>query len=171
MCARSAITPRSVCWIGRGWKGGPPFIRRHLLQLVAIKRLQARGLSLAQVQARLLNASDAELASLAELPADFVPSNAPPRNPPTQAAHEPRPAPNRQFWKAPPAAAASPAASDSPGELPRTFAGIPLAADVSLLLESPRLLDEQDVAALQAAAQPLLELLRQRGLLSERNSS
>src|SRR6266542_6508786 len=43
--------------------------RRHLLQLVAIKRLQARGLSLAELQQRLLGLSDAALQKLAQLPA------------------------------------------------------------------------------------------------------
>src|SRR3954452_21706457 len=43
--------------------------RRHLLQLVAIKRLQARGATLAQVQRRLLGLPDAALADLARLPA------------------------------------------------------------------------------------------------------
>src|SRR5271157_1271596 len=39
--------------------------RRHLLQLVAIKQLQARGLSLSQVQERLAGATDALLRRLA----------------------------------------------------------------------------------------------------------
>src|ERR1700759_3849444 len=38
---------------------------RHLLQLVAIKRLQARGLSLAAVQERVVGLSDASLRRLA----------------------------------------------------------------------------------------------------------
>src|ERR1700736_5292975 len=42
--------------------------RRHLLQLVAIKRLQARGLSLAEIQQRLVGQSDAALDRLARLP-------------------------------------------------------------------------------------------------------
>src|SRR5579872_4529428 len=54
--------------------------RRHLLQLSAIKRLQARGLALADVQARLLGLTPAALEELAALPADFVPA------PPTAAA-------------------------------------------------------------------------------------
>ena len=37
--------------------------RRHMLQLVAIKRLQAQGLTLAEIQARLFGATDAELES------------------------------------------------------------------------------------------------------------
>src|SRR5438105_13525807 len=42
--------------------------RRHLLQLVAIKRLQAAGRSLAEVQARLVGRTDADLAEIARLP-------------------------------------------------------------------------------------------------------
>src|SRR5436190_12069671 len=42
--------------------------RRHLLQLVAIKRLQARGDSLAQLQKRLLGCTNAQLEAIARLP-------------------------------------------------------------------------------------------------------
>src|SRR5262245_7539197 len=42
--------------------------RRHLLQLVAIKRLQARGVPLVEVQEKLVGASDAALRRLAKLP-------------------------------------------------------------------------------------------------------
>jgi len=38
--------------------------RRHLLQLVAVKALQARGLPLAEVQARLYGSSNPELENL-----------------------------------------------------------------------------------------------------------
>src|SRR4051812_36230344 len=48
---------------------------RHLLQLVAIKRLQANGLSLAEVQARLVGLTDAALRQVARLPADFDPGS------------------------------------------------------------------------------------------------
>ena len=44
---------------------------RHLLQLAAVKRLQAQGLSLAEVQERLVGLTDAALRELARLPADF----------------------------------------------------------------------------------------------------
>src|SRR5262245_35973848 len=46
--------------------------RRHLLQIVAIKRLQAGGLSLAQVQEELLGLSDAALTRIARLPPEAV---------------------------------------------------------------------------------------------------
>src|SRR5262249_5101766 len=48
--------------------------RRHLLQLVAIKRLQARGLSLAQVQEELLGLPTTALARLAKVPAEILES-------------------------------------------------------------------------------------------------
>src|SRR5262245_4269486 len=41
---------------------------RHLLQLVAVKRLQARGQSLAEIQQRLLGLGEAALRRLAQLP-------------------------------------------------------------------------------------------------------
>jgi len=47
------------------------YARRHLYQLVAIKRLQAQGLRLAQIQQRLLNLADRELQKLADVKADF----------------------------------------------------------------------------------------------------
>src|SRR6516164_8652821 len=43
---------------------------RHLLQLVSIKRLQAKGLTLAEVQSRVVGQTDAVLRQLAKLPAD-----------------------------------------------------------------------------------------------------
>src|SRR2546430_17730840 len=42
--------------------------QRHLLQLVAIKRRQAQGHSLAQIQAELVGASDATLRGIAAVP-------------------------------------------------------------------------------------------------------
>ncbi len=42
--------------------------RRHLLQLVAIKRLQAQGVSLAQIQTRLAGLSNRKLEGIAKVP-------------------------------------------------------------------------------------------------------
>lgn len=44
---------------------------RHVLQLVAIKRLQSEGRSLVEIQAQLTGVPDAVLAAIAELPRDF----------------------------------------------------------------------------------------------------
>ncbi|MFD0889271.1 MerR family transcriptional regulator, partial [Streptosporangium algeriense] len=43
--------------------------RRHLLQLVAVKRRQAEGLTIAEIQAELAGASDQALEAVADLPA------------------------------------------------------------------------------------------------------
>jgi DNA-binding transcriptional MerR regulator len=54
---------------------------RHLLQLVAVKRLQARGLPLVSIQQELAGATDTQLARVARLPAGVaagpVPGTAP----------------------------------------------------------------------------------------------
>src|SRR3989442_938412 len=45
--------------------------RRHLWQLVAIKRLQGHGLALAEIQQRLLGLTDEALRDLARVPEEF----------------------------------------------------------------------------------------------------
>src|SRR6204780_5886213 len=55
--------------------------RRHLLQLVAVKRRQAEGRSLAEIQAELTGATDETLAAVARVP-DIQPTpEAPPAAP------------------------------------------------------------------------------------------
>ena len=125
---------------------------RHVLQLTAVKRLQAQGLSLADVQARLVGLTDAGLRQLARLPADFDFGAA--------ANGEPAAGADRRaerFWSAPPAEPAP----------PRSLLGVPLADGATLLLEAARPPDEHDLSALRAAAAPLLTLLRSRRLLAE----
>lgn len=130
------------------------YTRRHLMQLVAIKRLQARGLTLDEVQARLIGCADATLAEASGLALD--PS--PPPDDPRQ----------DDFWRAEPVARDMDApvlrlARGHPGAWPR---GAPLDEDVLLLLLQPRReLDDDDVAALQAAAAPLLRVLHARHLI------
>lgn len=48
--------------------------RKHLLQLVAIKRLQTQGLTLVEIQQRLLGKTEQELAGLAQLPGRSAPA-------------------------------------------------------------------------------------------------
>jgi hypothetical protein len=55
--------------------------RRHLLQLVAIKRRQAQGRTIAQIQSELAGATNQSLEPIASLPNPFPPS--PPLTPPT----------------------------------------------------------------------------------------
>jgi DNA-binding transcriptional MerR regulator len=87
---------------GRNALYGP----RHLLQLVAIKRLQAAGRTLAEIQADLAGVSEERLTSVARVPAELL-------------SGDPAPAPaevRSPFWKAapsPPAPATASAPSDS----------------------------------------------------------
>ena len=159
--------------------------RRHLLQLVAIKRLQARGLSLAQVQQRMVGATAATLRTLARLPPDL-------ESPGTPAAQS-APAPRREaFWAAAPAAAPAESGNGEqpgaeagaaqhssrslggagPGDLLTNAAvplqGLRLCDDVTLLLAAIRPIDEEDIQAIRTVAAPLLKLLETRRLLGPR---
>ena len=123
--------------------------RRHLLQLVAIKRLQAEGRSLAEVQVELAAAGDERLERIARLPAT-TPSRSeaatlarrsPPRAaaavapagfaPVDQQAPPPAAADRARFWAAgpagPDAAGAVPAPMDpgSAGAVPAAPADLP----------------------------------------------
>ncbi len=129
--------------------------RRHLAQLVAIKRFQARGLTLSQVQERLVGLTPAALARLAAVPEDAG----------AAAAATPRaePAPRReQFWAEAPAAVPAPS---SPATTAASLEAVPLTADVLLLFAPVRSLDDDDRAALRVAAAPVLKLLESRRLL------
>ncbi len=123
--------------------------RRHLLQIVAIKRLQADGNTLAEVQQRLVGATETMLADIARLP-DAVPS-------PSTAVEA---APSRErFWAATPARPAKPVAG------PVVVPGIRLGEGVTLLLGAANHVpDNDELAAIETAAGPLLETLRRLGL-------
>jgi hypothetical protein len=160
--------------------------RRHLMQLVAIKRLQARGLSLAEIQQRLLGLTDAALVRLAQLPADLPPAPLPPPE---------SGAPDRSgsFWRTtpepgertheekddnfPPASRVSPAEAEEAPTGPLlsqgpVLQGVPLTSDVLLLWPAARPVDAEELAALRLAAAPLVKLLHRRRLIDsgkERN--
>ncbi|MFD8525800.1 MerR family transcriptional regulator [Streptosporangium canum] len=77
--------------------------RRHLLQLIAVKRRQADGRTIAEIQAELTGATDQALESIARIP-----------EPPAEKA-APRTARPR-FWAEPPAAASAvPTVTPEPG--------------------------------------------------------
>jgi hypothetical protein len=177
--------------------------RRHLLQLVAIKRLQAAGRTLAEVQRELAGATDAQLERVARVPARAeapapagvagVEAPSPPgagRGAPAT----PRAAAERSgvaaerpaFWRRAGGEPAGPAARRGLSALDEGGAGAPVAAlglgalgptagaergavsmqavrlgeDVILLLEGRGPLAADEVAALRAAAGPLLEVVR-----------
>ena len=89
---------------------------RHLLQLLAIKTLQARGLSLQAVQAQLSGQPDAALATLIGLPSDWAArlsaaaeTGAEHRTSATEGAgEEPATASVARFWERAPAVVAPP---------------------------------------------------------------
>jgi DNA-binding transcriptional MerR regulator len=113
---------------------------RHLLQVVAVKRRQAQGHSLAEIQAELAGATDTTLRQVAGLPG--TPEPRAPEQPPRDG-----------FWRALPSAPA-------PALYP-----VALRPDATLLLHAPPA--PADLAAIHAAARPLLDLLADRGLLAD----
>ena len=134
---------------------------RHVLQLVAIKRRQAEGRSLAEIQAELLGATSATLASIASLPA---PGTSQPAR--LAAAVNPTAAgPRLRFWAAPAATreAGPPPSPPDPGSDRSGDGTAPdvrafrLAPGATLVVEGPG--PAPDPAVLRAAAQPLLDLL------------
>jgi hypothetical protein len=153
--------------------------RRHLAQLVAIKRLQTRGLSLAEIQQRLLGITDSALQRLAKLPnLEGLAAVEP-------VAKEPAGRRGNAFWSATPAVSAPETADAIPDDAttgydvkpsersasPRAASpmqGVALGDEVILLLSPSRTIDEDDVPAIRAAAAPLLKLLKVRRLLRPR---
>jgi DNA-binding transcriptional MerR regulator len=155
------LVDRPAATRGRTAMYGP----RHLLQLVAIKRLQAQGRSLVAIQAELAGATDAQLTRLARLPAaeqGAVPAATPAS---TQAAG--RGLVRRGgFWRERPVEAAG--VEDAPPVAApagvATLRGVRLGERATLLLDPARPLDDADLRAILEAARPLLEALRARGL-------
>jgi len=178
------LIDRPVAHRGRTALYGP----RHLLQLVAVKRLQARGLPLVAIQQELAGATDSQLARVARLPEGVAPG------PAVSASHgdglsgtgqagsgtaAAAPATRGKvrragFWRERPAAftvAADAATLTDPtdpvgpaGPTPATLRGVRLGDGATLLLEPGRELGAEDVRAVLEAAGPLLAALRERGL-------
>ena len=128
--------------------------RRHLLQLVAIKRLQAEGLTLEDVQARLGGASDDVLARLARMPAT----------------EEVGAAIGGGFWKARPSAAAAKSTVIHPLEAVQAHAsldgetlnGLILTPGVRLIFDHGPPLTLIESETFRSLAAPLLAALRAR---------
>jgi DNA-binding transcriptional MerR regulator len=123
---------------------------RHILQAVAVKRLQAAGLALADIQRQLAGLPDEQLIALTRT--------------------ETSPRRTERFWAAAPLA--NPAASMSvtprqeatptPDDV-RPLIAVPLDPDVTLLLPGHRPLPPGEVAAIRQAAAPLLAHLASSG--------
>jgi DNA-binding transcriptional MerR regulator len=146
--------------------------RRHLVQLVAVKRLQSRGLSLAQVQQALAGIDDLALAELASLPADFWDRAATQWDQDIEA----HPAPTGQrssFWAAEPKVAphqnvqnvesdGEPAADSEELPVPRLALHLPVLDGVQLVLEGidPARWTTEAIARLKGPLQALAQTLR-----------
>lgn len=139
------------------------YTTRHLLQLVAIKRLQEAGKSLAEIQAALTGASDATLSNLARLPDAPVPTSGPSRE------RSGRPS----FWRELPeesAATAGPYRAPAPPPAPaapprvRRWIEVEVAAGVRVQVETDRALTDTDTDNLQAAAAQLVHTVESMGL-------
>lgn len=137
--------------------------RRHLLQLVAIKRLQARGLSLAEIQQGLVGLPNSRLEALARLPKDAEATSAEVPVTPQEAA-DARPS----FWAAAPTMTTDEEVTGSPCHLVTLppLQAIPLPAGVLLLVPAARDIHPDDLEAIHSAAAPLLKLLEKRRLLN-----
>lgn len=128
---------------------------RHLLQIVAVKRRQAEGRSLADIQAELAGATDEMLRQVAAVPEELL--EAEPSQPAPIAARRNG---RRRFWADPPAAAV---ANGDGADTVTTLAAVNLPGGALLLL--PARPNDDDIHAIHAAARPLLEMLAERGLL------
>jgi DNA-binding transcriptional MerR regulator len=175
------LIDRPVAHRGRTALYGP----RHLLQLVAVKRLQAQGLPLVSIQQELTGATDTQLARIAHLPAGRAAAATASRGPAAErtaagaAATAPRStveAGERPgFWRRQPVAfmaaalhadPTAPTASPDPDPTHRlaTLQGVRLGNGATLLLEGGRELEAGDLDAVLDAARPLLAVLADRGL-------
>jgi len=137
------LLDRPAAMRGRTALYGP----RHLLQLVAIKRLQAKGLSLAAVQERVVGLTDRALERLAAAEATVQE---------TQAAASRA----ESFWRLEAENDEDLAARETPG-----VQEVPLETGLVLSMSVGRTLDEDDLRVIRMAAAPLIEILRLRGLI------
>jgi DNA-binding transcriptional MerR regulator len=150
---------------------------RHLYQLCAIKRLQAEGRALGDVQAELAGLDDRALGRVARISAGaFAAADALATADQGTEVDQPPPRRAGAFWSAPPAQVARQRVDDaapiSAEAAPRFVqaAKVQLAPGVQLEI-APVLgafdptLRSDDAAALHRAAAPLLEELRRQGLI------
>ncbi len=118
--------------------------QKHRLQLVAIKRLQALGHSLLEIQGRLIGRSDSTLGKKSTTGRE------------------------RNFWRVPIEPAADVVREtvvDPRSASLRSVQEIDLGADVTVSLSALRPIDHEDLRVIHLAAAPLMEFLKLRGLI------
>lgn len=136
---------------------------RHLQQLVAIKRWQAQGRSLSQIQAEFVFLTPRDLTAASRVPEHLLADDAPETVP--DVVLRPR------FWADRPALPTDGPATDRPAVETRQVDtapvhGVTLGGGAILLL--PRPVTDTDRADIAAAAAPLMSLLDSRGLIDGR---
>jgi DNA-binding transcriptional MerR regulator len=135
--------------------------RRHLLQLAAVKKLQSAGRTLAEIQGMLIGATDRRLTELADLPpVDIV---------------WPRVdiSLSKDFWKKTahrrPVPEVDSVGDSDDNTVAELVHGVRIGDSVTLLLDAAtRAPDADELAAIESAAAPLLELLGRLGLAPTR---
>jgi DNA-binding transcriptional MerR regulator len=139
--------------------------RRHLVQLVSIKRMQAGGLSLAQIQQALAGLEDAALAQLAALPADFWQRAERIGARPDETVNErdgvgQAGKPNVRFWAAEPALSANRVEEET--SVLRLALHLPVIEGVQLVFEGidPNRLTPEVIARLKGPLESLAQSLR-----------
>ncbi len=128
---------------------------RHLAQLIAIKRMQVDGASLAEIQELLPALSDAALGELTGVALTA----------------KPRPAARRDFWRASPQPVVpEPAPESGSGSSFTAEHHLELAPGVRLSISASRVPTDADADALRvAAATVLAELVRRRLIPTDRS--
>jgi DNA-binding transcriptional MerR regulator len=177
---RDVPNERLIRWYGTVGLVDPPlsrrgrvarYGRRHLLQLVAVKRRQAEGRSLAEIQAELTGLTDESLAAIAGVPALGPALARQGSSWPAAGATALEDAGPGRFWarqpQQPVAGAPATGMDQEGGDSPTAglVYGIRLAPGATLLLDGPgREPGTEDMAAILSAARRLLEELASRGL-------
>ena len=142
--------------------------RRHLLQLVAVKRRQAEGRSLAEIQAELAGVTDEALTAIASVPDIALAPQAAPAAPSRFWVRQPSlPTPVAERPGQPASSAADDGHADRSAAFPPAglVHGVRLAPGVMLLLEgADREPGPDDVTEIVNAARPLVRELTDRGL-------
>jgi DNA-binding transcriptional MerR regulator len=143
------------------------YASRHVLQVLAIKRLQAHDVPLHEIQQRLVGRADAELAAIAGVQPAMVER---PEGLPSVRGHDAAEAPSpavrdANFWTDRPAAPSPGGGGAAP--LRHRIAGVQLPTGVRLTFPATRDLTEADLAALIAAAGEVLACLQERHLVPE----
>jgi len=142
------------------------YSQRHLRQLVAIKHLQARGLSLNEIQQVLTGLPEQELSRLASLPER---SPTPSRTVASRATFWRAPLPEEEAEHTLEAASSTPQVMSrgAPGSEIEHYTGLTLGPGVTLLMRGVASPTAGDMRALQRAAVPLMHELRARGCFSK----